>query len=438
MKLLIIAARNLMRQKKRSLLLAIAIIFGFSIVTLIDAFAAGAARNMANQIAALLGAHVTVQGYERNADDKTISVIHDDGMLQQALDESGVQYIYADKSSSLSGTLVFEGKKTSVSVSGFHPDEESFLKSSLVFTQGSWEDAAAREDALILSAKLADDLGITVGDNLIIQTATVSGQANFGEFHVAAIHNDVSLFATMMSYANSTYINRILDLQQGEFTSYNILLANPLLQDTAAQLVEQAIRAYASVTSRQSAMLESPSDISGGVNQQIKAHQGGGTIYSVLSLNDIMPQLNQVVVVTRTVSLVILIALFLIIIIGISNTFKMVLQERMAEIGTMRALGMSRWNVAKIFILEALILSLFGALVGMVLSTLFMAISSAIAFANPALSILLNNGHITWIVSASGMAQKVFIIIVFTLLGVFGTVRTVVRMKPVDALRSKQ
>jgi putative ABC transport system permease protein len=211
-----------------------------------------------------------------------------------------------------------------------------------------------------------------------------------------------------------------------------------LVQDTAAQLVEQAIRAHAPVTSRQSAMLASPADIAGGVNQQIKAHQGIDTIYSVLSLNDIMPQLNQVVVVTRTVSLVILIALFLIIIIGISNTFKMVLQERMAEIGTMRALGMSRWNVAKIFILEALILSLFGALTGMALSALFMAISSAITLANPALSILLYDGHITWIVTAPAVAQKVFIIIVFTLLGVFGTVRTVVRMKPVDALRSKQ
>ncbi|GHU75589.1 ABC transporter permease [Spirochaetia bacterium] len=436
MKLLIIAARNLMRQKKRSVLLAIAIIFGFTIVTLIDAFAAGTVRNIANQVASLLGAHVSVEGHSRNADDKLITVIHDDEMLKRALDESGIAYIYANKSASISGTLVFEGKKTSVNISGFNPGEESYLKSTLVFSEGNWEAAAAREDALILSTEVAGSMGITVGDSLIVQTTTVSGQANFGEFYVAAIHKDASLFATMLSYANSSYINQILELQPGEFISYNILLADPLVQDTAAQLVEQAIRAYAPVTSRQAALLTNPGNIAAGVRDQVDAFKDGGTIYSALSLNDEMPQLNQVVTVTQTISLVILIVLFLIIIIGISNTFKMILKERMAEIGTMRALGMSRWNVAKIFILEALLLSLFGAVAGLALSAIIMQVSSLFTFTDPVLSMFFDNGHITWIVTAVAVVQKFLIIIVFTMLGVFGTVRTVVRMKPVDALRS--
>jgi putative ABC transport system permease protein len=437
MQLLKIAARNLMRQKKRSVLLAIAIVFGFVIVTLIDAFAAGSVRNISNQLAALLGAHVTVEGYERNADDKLISVIHNETMLKQALDESGVEYIYASKSSNISGTLVFEGKKTQVSVSGFNPDEMSFLRSSLKFTEGNWEDAASREDALILSAELAKDLGIDVGDNLIVQTTTVQGQANFGEFCVTGIHEDSSLFATMLSYANINYINRILDLQAGEFISYNILLADPLLQDSAAQLVEQAIRAYAPITSRQEAKIAKPGNTAGGVKDQVEAYKDGGTIYTCLSLNDAMPQLNQVVTVTQSISIAILIVLFLIIIIGISNTFKMILTERMAEIGTMRAVGMSRWNVAGIFILEALLLSLFGAIAGMALSGFIMLISSAVTIIDPMMSMLLEGGHITWIVTAAGVVQKFLVIIAFTLLGVFGTVRTVVRMKPVDALRSK-
>jgi putative ABC transport system permease protein len=132
-----------------------------------------------------------------------------------------------------------------------------------------------------------------------------------------------------------------------------------------------------------------------------------------------------------------LIVLFLIIIIGISNTFKMILKERMAEIGTMRALGMSRWNVAKIFILEALLLSLFGAIAGMALSAIIMQVSSLLTFTDPVLSMFFDKGHITWIVTAAAVIQKFLIIIVFTMLGVFGTVRAVVRMKPVDALRSK-
>jgi ABC-type antimicrobial peptide transport system permease subunit len=114
----------------------------------------------------------------------------------------------------------------------------------------------------------------------------------------------------------------------------------------------------------------------------------------------------------------------------------MILKERMAEIGTMRALGMSRWNVAEIFIIEVLLLSLFGAVVGLLLSGLIMLLSSAITISGTVLSMILDGGHITWIITAASVVQKLIVIVAFTLLGVFGTVRTVVRMKPVDALRS--
>ena len=58
MNILKIAFRNLNRQKRRSALLVIAIIFAFLIVTLIDGLANGARKSLEYQIAKIVGGHV--------------------------------------------------------------------------------------------------------------------------------------------------------------------------------------------------------------------------------------------------------------------------------------------------------------------------------------------------------------------------------------------
>ena len=55
MNILKIAFRNLNRQKRRSMLLVIAIVFAFLIVTLIDGLSAGARKSLEYQIAKAIG-----------------------------------------------------------------------------------------------------------------------------------------------------------------------------------------------------------------------------------------------------------------------------------------------------------------------------------------------------------------------------------------------
>ena len=61
---LMVALRNLTRNKRRNAILAIAIAFGFFVVTAIDGLTTGMVGNMENQIAQLIGGNVIVQGLE--------------------------------------------------------------------------------------------------------------------------------------------------------------------------------------------------------------------------------------------------------------------------------------------------------------------------------------------------------------------------------------
>ena len=93
-----------------------------------------------------------------------------------------------------------------------------------------------------------------------------------------------------------------------------------------------------------------------------------------------MEPVEAVVTVIDAISLGIFLVLLLIIMVGITNTFRMVLIERVKEIGTMRAFGMQQNTVKAIFLLEALFLGLFGGLAGLVGASLVMVVLSFVSF----------------------------------------------------------
>ena len=85
---------------------------------------------------------------------------------------------------------------------------------------------------------------------------------------------------------------------------------------------------------------------------------------------DEIPAIKTVLNVVHIVTTVILIVILLIVMVGVSNTYRMVLYERIREIGTMRALGMTGKDTGRVFTTEAVILCIIGAVLGLFLSLL--------------------------------------------------------------------
>ena len=86
-----------------------------------------------------------------------------------------------------------------------------------------------------------------------------------------------------------------------------------------------------------------------------------------------------------------------IILVGISNTLRMMIFERKKEIGTMRALGMQRGAVVKSFIVEMQIIALIGVIMGAVAALILGFIIHSINFdlGHTFLSMFLYRGHLT-------------------------------------------
>ncbi len=434
MKTIGLAFRNLSRQKKRSFLLGGAIAFGFFIVTFVDALAGGSLRNLSEQFSFLFGGNIFIQASQKD-DDKVMTLTKDALFIEDVLKESGIRYTAEGKRTMLFGTIIYEGQKAVTNISGCDFEKEKRLKDSISLVQGSWENMQD-SNALIIGETMAENLGIEVGETVLFEMQTAKDYATVGEFKIAAINRDPSLLGSIMVYSHIAYLNELYELDEDAFFFYTIMAEDHENQDVLANQLEAIIKKYKPVTNRLEAVKKNPLNIVRGINEQLKEASWEGDMYSVITFDDQVPNIKQILSIVQYVSLGILIALFLVIMIGISNTYKMVIFERIKEIGTMRALGVKQKEAGRIFMWEAVLLSLFGSLVGFIVAIIGMNILSLFTFTSEELSLFLHNGHWTYVLNAGSISIKLIVVVLLTMLAVRGSAKQAAKLNPAEALRT--
>jgi putative ABC transport system permease protein len=434
MKTIGLAFRNLSRQKKRSFLLGGAIAFGFFIVTFVDALAGGSLRNLSEQFSFLFGGNIFIQASQKD-DDLVMTVTKDALFIEDVLKESGIRYTSQGKRTLLFGTIIYEGQKAVTNISGCDFEKEKRLKDSISLVQGSWENMQDA-NALIIGETMAENLGIEVGETVLFEMQTAKDYATVGEFKIAAINRDSSLLGSIMVYSHIAYLNELYELDEDAFFFYTIMAEDHENQDALANQLETIIKKYKPVTSRLEAVKKNPLNIVRGINEQLKEASWEGDMYSVITFDDQVPNIKQILSIVQYVSLGILVALFLVIMIGISNTYKMVIFERIKEIGTMRALGVKQKEAGRIFMWEAVLLSLFGSLVGFIVAILGMKVLSLFTFTSEELSLFLHNGHWTYVLNAGSISIKLIVVVLLTMLAVRGSAKQAAKLNPAEALRT--
>jgi putative ABC transport system permease protein len=433
-----LALRNLSRQKKRTFLLGGAIAFGIMIVTLINGFVGAFVSNISENFANLVSGHVFIEGVEKSASGKEYSIIHDDFALMAAVDEAsaktGIKPRYVSKGSSFESTLIFAGKNAQLQVAGVDFATASFLPERLVFKAGGMAGMSAK-DGLIVSEPIAKRLGADIGDRILVQMKTYTGQNNVGEFVLAGITVDPGILGAMAGYANKAYANELLNLNPSDYQALGVYL--PSLGDMSrySAALYESLRKKVQVFDHDAAAKEE--NFVSAMMKQSKKETWSGTKYREYTLNDMLSQVQQIVNVLNSASLVILLVLFLIIMVGITNTFRIIMYERIREIGTMRSMGMQRGEVRSLFLYEATFLAIGGVLAGIALALMAMGIVSLVNFGlNSPLFIILKNGHMTFRLEAARMAANVLIVAALTMAAAFFPARKAARLDPAVALRT--
>lgn len=440
MKTILIALRNLNRQKRRTFLLGGAIAFGIAIVTLINGFAGSFVENVSENFSNLLAGHIFVEGVDKPEGDREFRRIADDDLLLEAISERDLPIRFVTKRSEFTGAMIFQGVSVRQTVVGVDWAEEQYLLERLVLTQGTFESMLTLNDGgerngIILTEEIAEKLNVELGDRIIASMRTVSRQQNVGEFVLAGISHDPGLFGQLSAYADLEYVNQLLTLEPGQYQTLGIFL-------TDLQLIDGEVDNFFDALATRVNMFERNTEEDGenpveAMFDQADEETWTGVRYRLFTLNDILSEVDEIVRLLNGAALVILLVLFVIIMVGITNTFRMIMYERVKEIGTMRSLGMQRDRVQILFLLEALFLALGGVLGGLAVAGVAMLVLGSINMGlDSAIFILLKNGYFTFRLQPLQVLASVGIVAGLTILAAFFPSRKAALMKPVDALRA--
>lgn len=108
---------------------------------------------------------------------------------------------------------------------------------------------------------------------------------------------------------------------------------------------------------------------------------------SVLDFRELNPFFVQTMLMFNTIFGFVFLLIGSIVLFTVSNTMNTTVVERTVEIGTLRAIGLRRSGILRLFVLEGALLGLFGAVAGVLLALV--------------LSVVINNSGMTWLPPAS-------------------------------------
>lgn len=432
-----LAYRNVYRQKKRSFLLAGAIAFGMLAITLLNTLTGAMATAVKTNFSSALGGHVYMTGEVVSERGYSNQLINRSDIVEQAIANLSMPVAEVKKRSSARLQLINNSKTDRLQIQGIELANEQQLFQRLVVMQGSLDDLK-QPGTLALPMNKARDLQVRLGSSIMVKGETMTGQQNLLEWKVVALFRDQGGFGRSNGYTGLSTMNKMLNIPADSFQRVNLVLQDMQDMGTATNELKHSFTKLATLK---------PEDTDSTFGPMRMMMQGGrayiedpwqDTRFDVTNLDDVTQNVMSLVNGLDLVAKLIFGVMLVITLVGISNSYRMVLLERVAEIGNMRAMGAQAGNVFRLFLYEAIILAIMGIAVGLALAIGGSLLIESITIPGdrgPARLFTVAN-HLPMALSLTGIVISAGLIMLMTLLAAYFPARGAANLDPAEALRS--
>ncbi len=331
-----LAFRNLRRNIRRSLITALAVSVGVMVLILSNTLRAGQYDDMIHASVSQLAGHVVIQHPDYEAEQENELVVMNRESLVSAL-QSQFPTATVTARTKMGGILASSSAPSVVGITAVAPQSEadvSDMDGKLV--AGTWVQDDKR--SIVIGQNMAKTLQVDIGDKLVF-TTSVEGEMNSHLYRLTGIFRtgaeEVDAFVAYASLLSSDEI-----------------LGQPNTANQIAVHLERADQTDAAKVQ---------------VQKVVDRQQRTETVYA---WPEVLPDVIAMINVDQVSNEMISISLMFIVAMGVLNTMLMNVLERRKEFGVLMAIGLKRFDLVKMVIMEASLLGLFGGLVGMVLGVL--------------------------------------------------------------------
>ncbi len=368
--LLLVAVRNLLSHRRRTLMLGGAIAGVTMLLVVLLGLLNGIRSTILESATTLMTGHVNVGGFFKVTAGQSAPVVTHYPKVLAVVRASVPELDYVTERGRGWAKVVSETGSMQAGVSGIDIRNEPGFRHVVQVKEGSL-DALAEPSTILIFEDQAQRLGVRVGDVVTLSSYTLRGAANTVDVRVVAVARNVGLLSIFNTYVPAVTLRALYALNEDSTGALLLYLKDirdvpgveARLRDALAgagfQLMDKDPRAFFQKF------------------EVVNREGWTGQKLDVTNWQDEIAFVQWTLTAVTWLSYVLIGILLIIIAVGIMNTLWIAIRERTREIGTLRAIGMQRTRVLAMFLVEAFTLSLAAALFGSVLGLLACAAVNA-------------------------------------------------------------
>lgn len=323
-----LATRNVLRNRRRSLITLFAIAGGLGLMIFSANIGFGSYQEMIRVGVSSLAGAVVIQGEGYQEEQDSEIVVEDGDAIAAAVAAEHPDAVVVQRMF-LQGLLNSPVNSVGVGVTAIQPGQEAQVSDwNEKIVEGEYLDDDAR--GIVIGVAMADTLGVEVGDKLVMMT---QGEDDVTSrlFRVRGLFRTGS--AEMDGFIALIHIDAARELTGLPTASNQVSLHLPNIKDA------EAIAASLGATY-------------------------SGQALEVLTWQEAIPAINGLIEQDRKSNNIMMVFIGVIVAFGVLNTVLMSVMERIREFGVMLSLGMAPRYLSRLVMMEGLFLGTFAVAVG--------------------------------------------------------------------------
>lgn len=360
-----LSLQNLWGARHRSLLLGLALSLVAFLWVIMLALSGGIRASLLRSATTLATGHLNVSGYYKSSAGDVAAVLTDVARLRRLVRARTPGVAEVRVRNRGWGKVISETSSIQTGMIGYGDDEIDDLLDALtpVAEYGDTpalidDEGMARLPSLWLFADQAERLRVEPGDGVTLRIETLGGQTNTMDAIVGMIAEDMGLLSSFSVLMPSSALAELYQFAPDTAGVLHVVLDDIDRADSAAAALRQALLQGGHE------LLEPSSEPFFVRLQELSTEAWRGQKIDVTVWRDEVSYLTWILTALTTLTALLSSILAGLIAIGVMNVQWIAVRERTTEIGTLRAIGMSRARVGALFVIESLTLGFAAAMCG--------------------------------------------------------------------------
>jgi len=425
-----IALLSLFEHRRRALFLGLAIGAVTALLVLLNGLSYGIRQTLVNTATTLSTGHLNIGGFYKVTSGQAGAVVTEYAKVRQVALDTLPEIDFTVERGRGWGKVVSDTGSMQAGISGVDIQSEAAFKQVLRISDGNI-DALAEPQTILIFKSQAEKLKLKVGDAITISAQTTRGIANTIDCRVVAIAEDVGLLSTWNVFVSNESLRQLYQLRSDVTGAVQIHVKPAYVNDLGAL----AARLRTALEKAGYRLMEPDPRAFWMKFDSVRREDWTGQKLDVTTWEDELSFMMWTLSALNGLSFVLMVILIAIVITGIMNTMWIAIRERTREIGTLRAIGMFRGGVVRMFLWESFLLGILSAIAGAAFGSLVaFLLNSAKIHVPLSVQLFLMADTLKLAVAPSALLFAVVLISIVTALAALYPALRAARLKPVDAM----